>query len=63
MKEEIAYMSDEDEMNELNKIIRSKKCIVQLKTELHQHTQHTDEKVSFFIIMRLCLNEIILSQR
>ena len=62
-EEEITHMSDEDETHEQNEVTKLKKCIAQLKAELHQHVQHTDEKVSFLIIVRSCLNEIILLQR
>ena len=62
-KEEITHMSDEDETNEQSEVTRLKECIAQLKAELHQHAQHTDEKVSFLTLMRSCLDEIILLQR
>ena len=55
-------MSDEKETVELNEVTKLKEHVVQLETELHQNAQHTDEKVSFLIIVRSCLDEIILLQ-
>ena len=61
-EEEITHMSDEKETVELNEVTKLKEHVVQLETELHQNAQHTDEKVSFLIIVRSCLDEIILLQ-